>query len=103
MTPEGIVKESIKEILDLRKPDLYYDMPVPSGYGKPTLDFICCYLGHYFAIEAKRRKKRPTARQEGTRDDMIAAGGVVFVIDGEDGCILLDLWLTEMSKKRISI
>lgn len=93
MTPEGKVKVIIKYVLDLRKPDLYYDMPVPGGYGKPTLDFIGCYLGRYFAIEAKAPGKPPTPRQEGTRDDMAAAGGTVFVIDGEAGCEALGAWL----------
>lgn len=101
MTPEGKVKESIKKVLDCLSPDLYYHMPVPSGYGKPSLDFVGCYYGRYFAIESKRRKKAPTLRQEGTIEDMRAAGGTVFVIDGPEGLVPLEDWLAEV--RRVSI
>jgi hypothetical protein len=94
-TPEGRVKSKIKQLLDPRKPNIYYDMPVPSGYGKSTLDFIGWYYGEAFAIEAKREKKTPTDRQEGTREDMEKAGAKVFVIAGEAPEQFLDLivWL----------
>jgi hypothetical protein len=101
MTPEGKTKASIKNVLDLRKPYLYYDMPVPNGYGKSTLDFICCYYARYFAIEAKRATKKPTSRQDGTREDMIMAGATVFVINDDAGCEKLDAWLTEVERTSI--
>ncbi len=101
MTPEGKVKASIKSILDPHKPALYYDMPVPSGYGKSTLDFIGCYYGRYFAIEAKRPRKEPTSRQNGTIEDMSLAGGAVFVVIGDQGLDVLERWLVEI--KRVSI
>jgi hypothetical protein len=100
-TPEGKVKASIKRILDPLKPALYYDMPVPSGYGKSTLDFIGCYYGYYFAIEAKAGKKIPTERQDGTIDDMQQSGAVVFVVNDVKGLDVLEDWLTEI--RRVAI
>lgn len=101
MTPEGKVKKSIKKVLDPRLPALYYHMPVPSGYGKSTLDFVGCYYGRFFSIEAKAQGEAPNERQDGIIEDMIAAGATVFVIDGDDGMMMLEDWLTEI--ERISI
>ena len=99
MTPEGKVKEKVKKLLDPRRPQLYYDMPVPSGYGKSTLDFIGCYYGRFFAVETKRSGKELTSRQEGTRDDMRAAGGVVFEIIGDSGLDALAAWLNTVAEE----
>jgi hypothetical protein len=91
-TPEGKVKKKIKKVLD-NIPGLYYDMPVPSGYGKSGLDFYGCYIGEFFAIEAKAPKKGPTALQEETLRRIEEAGGKTFVISDERGVQLLDAWL----------
>lgn len=98
MTPEGKIKEKVKKILDPRRPRLYYDMPVPSGYGKSTLDFVGCYFGRFFAVETKKPKGRLTYRQEGTRDDMRAAGGKVFEVIGDEGLGALEAWLVEVEE-----
>ncbi len=92
MTPEGRVKNKVKVILD-GYPGMFYDMPVPAGYGRPTLDFIGCYGGLYFAVETKAKGKKPTPRQMDTIDNMRAAGAAVFVVIGEDDTALLQLWL----------
>lgn len=96
MTPEGRVKAKVKKLLDARKPLLYYEMPVPAGYGKPTLDFVCCYFGRFFAIETKKPKGKLTERQAGTCNDMRAAGGVVFEVIGDAGLEDLEAWLIEV-------
>ena len=93
MTPEGRVKSLIKKALAKYDGRIYYFMPVPYGYGKSTLDFIGCFCGLFFAIEAKRPKKDLTTRQAGTRDDMHDAGGVVFHIDSEERLGVLVSWL----------
>lgn len=90
---ERSIKKLIKEVLDKYRPQLYYDMPVPSGYGKSTLDFIGCFRGRYFSIEAKAPRKEPSERQDGTIKDMTDAGARVFVIDGEAGVVTLSVWL----------
>ena len=97
-TPEGKVKDRIKKVLDARKPRLYYDMPVPSGYGKSMLDFVGAFCGHAFAIEAKAGRKKPTERQEGTREDMSKAGIMVFCINEFDGWDALDRWIAAIKE-----
>ena len=98
-TPEGKVKARVKEILDAYKPFLYYEMNVPTGYGKSGLDFIGAHCGRAFAIETKADKKKPSDRQEGTRDDMERAGMAVFVIIGAHDTGLLERWLEDTKGK----
>lgn len=81
MTPEGKVKAGITKLLKRHAPYVFYDMPVPGGYGKSTLDYVGWVCGRAFAIEAKAKGKLPTKRQETTIKEMMAAGAVVFVID----------------------
>lgn len=92
MTPEGRVKKKIKAVLDKYDTRIYYYMPVPAGYGKPTIDYLGCFNGYFFGIEAKRLRKEPTSRQELTLDDIAAAGGKTFVIDGDT--TELETWLS---------
>ena len=82
-TPEGKVKRKIKELLRLYS-SCYYHCPVINGMGAPTLDFVGCSGGEYFAIEAKKKGGRLTERQKLTIEQMKHAGGSVFVIDSED-------------------
>lgn len=84
MTPEGRIKEKVKKILKA-SPQCYYHMPVQNGMGAPTLDFVGCSFGRYFAIETKAPGHKPTPRQEATIAAMRAAGAEVFVIDGNEG------------------
>ena len=91
-TPEGRTKAKISELL--KAAGAYYHMPVQNGMGKPTLDYIGCHHGRFFAIEAKAPGKKPTPRQEGTIKEINLAMGMVFVIDGTDGSYdLLKMWL----------
>jgi penicillin-binding protein-related factor A (putative recombinase) len=76
-------------------------MPVPSGYGATTVDYLCCYRGHFFAIEAKAPGKVPTPRQDYVLEQIRLAGGSTFVIAGEadlDGLIVLLDDLTQESE-----
>ena len=90
MTPEGRVKKQVSELLR-KYPGLYFEMPVPGGYGKSGLDYVGCFNGRFFSIETKAPGKRPTARQNLTISAIRRSGGVVFVIDGD--CSSLKLWL----------
>jgi hypothetical protein len=81
-TPEGIVKRRVSALLKSYK-DLFYTMPVPSGYGESTLDYIGCYRGRFFSIETKKPGGKPTGRQTAVIALMEQAGGKVFVIDGD--------------------
>jgi penicillin-binding protein-related factor A (putative recombinase) len=42
-------------------------MPVPSGYGESTLDYIGCYKARFFAIETKKPGGKLTPRQQNTK------------------------------------
>lgn len=77
-TPEGKLKDQVKAFL--RERGAYYHMPVQMGYGTPSLDFIGCHRGKFFAIETKAVGKRPTARQNLTMRDMqVAQANVVWI------------------------
>lgn len=100
MTPESKVKRTIATILRRYAPDVYYLMPVPGGYGRSGLDYLGCCCGLWFSIEAKRLGRVPTERQQGVIEDIEAAGGKNFVIDGPAGLEALDQWLTTISERQ---
>lgn len=75
---EERVKKRVKKMLT--EYGASYFMPVQSGYGSSSLDFLCCHKGRFFAVETKAPGKHMTSRQELIRDEIEAAGGVVFVI-----------------------
>jgi len=81
-TPEGKVKAKVSKILQAAE-RTYYHMPVPGGFGGTTLDYIGCHSGVFFAIETKKPGGKPTDRQNMIIEQMRAAGGKVFVIDGD--------------------
>jgi hypothetical protein len=92
-TPEGKVKRHISQVLKKAK-SVYYFMPVQTGYGSPTLDYLGCSRGRAFAIEAKAPGKKPTKRQEAIINEMERAGMKVFVIAGNPSEYeALRLWL----------
>ncbi len=94
-TPEGKVKIAVKKVLTDSKQwgYIYYNFPVPAGYGTPMLDVVGCYHGRFFAIELKAPGKKPTPRQNLCISQMREAGGIVFVIDNVDGTGELETWL----------
>lgn len=91
MTPEGKVKAKVKDVL--KQYGAYWHCPVQNGMGAPSLDFVCCFRGRYFAIETKAGNKQPTPRQESTIDTIRKAGGLAFVINEVQGMDLLIAWL----------
>ena len=93
-TPEGKVKARVKALLDAKGKNLFYWMPVQSGYGRATLDFVGSYHGQFFAIETKAPGKKPTARQQLIIKEMEEAGGQVFTIWDTDGLRDLEVWLS---------
>lgn len=95
MTPEGAVKAKIKKVLKRHEQGMYYYMPVPGGFGSPTLDYLGFFFGHGFAIEAKKPGGKPTDRQRGTIDDIKASGAAVFVIDGDETLKDFEVWLAQ--------
>lgn len=98
-TPEGKVKKRVKRALDHLQEKgyrVYYHMPVQNGMGAPTLDFVGCINGRYFAIETKAPGKKATPRQEQTMAEITAAGGTALVWDGRDSLELAS-WLAKLS------
>jgi hypothetical protein len=91
MTPEGKTKEQVKKLLKAH--GAYYHMPVMNGMGAPTLDFICCHNGRFFAVETKAPGKKPTPRQEQTMTEIAFAGGYVFVVSNLDELDILEAYL----------
>ena len=90
-TPENKVKVKVRALLDAY--GAYRHSPVMNGMGAPTLDFVGCHRGRYFAIETKAPGKVPTPRQWSTIINIRTAGGKVFIIDGDTK--ELELWLLE--------
>lgn len=97
MTPEGRVKKAVIKVLKpyVDRDDLYYFMPVPSGYGESSLDFVGSFKGRFFAIETKAPGKKPSALQVRMIERIMASDGMAFVIDGseDEHMIQLRLWL----------
>jgi len=81
-TPEGKVKAKIKAIL--KEHNVYYAMPMGTGFGNSGVpDFLCCVNGEFLAIEAKAGKGKPTALQEKNMRDIAAAGGRALVVSDD--------------------
>jgi urease accessory protein UreE len=79
MTPEGKVKKALKKWLDER--GYYYFMPVPTGRGRRTVDFLVCMEGTFVAIEAKAtHDAMVTALQDATLKKVASAGGNALVV-----------------------
>jgi pantoate kinase len=79
-TPEAKVKDKIKKIL--KDNNIYYAMPIGSGYGNSGVpDFLCCIGGLFVAIEAKANGGKPTALQEKNLREINQCGGIGVVID----------------------
>lgn len=75
---EERVKNHVKRLL--KKYAAYYFMPVQSGYGGQSLDFLCSHKTRFFAVETKAPGQHLTPRQELIREEIEAAGGVVFIV-----------------------
>jgi pantoate kinase len=79
-TPEAKVKAKIKAILKVY--DIYYAMPIGTGYGNSGVpDFLCCVRGRFLAIEAKAGKGKTTALQDKNIKQIIASGGLAIVVN----------------------
>jgi hypothetical protein len=94
-TPEGKIKAKVKKLLNRHK--VYSHMPVQNGMGSPTLDFVCCFLGAYLAIETKAPGKKPTPRQQKTMGQIRAAEGLALVVSCDDDIEKLDQLLTGLA------
>lgn len=79
-TPESKVKAKIKDILKAQ--NVYYAMPIGTGYGNSGIpDFLCCVNGHFLGIEAKAGKGTTTALQDKNIQQIKDAGGTATVVN----------------------
>ena len=79
-TPEAKVKAKIKAILKAH--NIYYAMPIGTGYGNSGVpDFLCCVNGKFLAIEAKAGKGQATALQLKNMQAINLAGGYTCIIN----------------------
>ena len=90
-TPEGKVKARVKKVLAAH--GAYWHCPVQNGMGAPSLDFVGCHRGRYFAVETKAGNKQMTPRQETTAEEIRAAKGLVFLVNDVEGLDILEEWL----------
>lgn len=92
---ERDVKRRVSALLLLAKThgQAYIWMPVITGWGKRSLDYICCVRGQFLTIETKASGEwlRPDQRQRAR--DMYEAGADVFIISGPDGYAALERYL----------
>lgn len=87
MTPEGKIKAMVKKGLASLKTKPYVFMPVQSGFGSASLDFLACIGGQFVAIETKADvTKTLTPRQIATTGFIHLAGGKVFIVYDQTTC-----------------
>jgi hypothetical protein len=90
MTPEGRLKEKVKQLL--KKRNAWFYMPVQNGMGKVGIpDFMGTYRGLFFAVETKAPNKKPTTEEQRWNkatpnqqmriEEIRDAGGVAIVAD----------------------
>jgi hypothetical protein len=100
VTPEGRTKNQVKKVLNAFD-QVYFEMPVPGGFGKSGLDFSGCAGGYAFYVETKRDGGELTGRQRDTCLRMLAAGAKVFVVSNQDGLASLYRWLRRVVPLRL--
>lgn len=97
-TPEGLVKSHIDKLLKSYSSNkqLWWYKPQSGAYGRAGIpDYIGCFGGWMFAIEAKAAKGVLTVLQKRTLDALNTAGAKTFIVRGTGGKSLKALkdWL----------
>lgn len=96
-TPEAKVKAKIKKIL--KDYNVYYAMPIGTGYGNSGVpDFLCCVNGQFLAIEAKAGDNQATALQMKNLREIREAGGYGIVVN-EEALPMLEERLKSMGRR----
>ena len=97
-TPEGQVKEKVKTLLS-GIPNLFFWMPVPTGYGTRGIpDFVGCYYGFFFGIETKATGGKQTPWQKDIEKKIKAAMGFYVVAYNEEDvrALLREIYLLRL-------
>lgn len=83
MTPEAKVKKKVVDAI--KKNNAYYFFPATGGYGRSGVpDVVCCYRGHFIAIECKAGTNKPTPLQEAEMAKILQAQGFVRVVNEDN-------------------
>lgn len=95
MTPEGERKLAVKKWLTAI--GAYWFMPVQTGYGKKTLDFLCCYRGFFFAVETKGNENayRPHQAVIAAEIESDKPGGVCFLVLDDASLLAMQCEITD--------
>jgi hypothetical protein len=101
---ERVTKEWVKDLL-AEYDALWYDMPVPTGFGKSQLDFTVCFCGLFLAIETKRPDENEylTGPQRLTAWNMLCAKGTVFVVSSREGLDALRRWMEKVHARAVAV
>lgn len=93
-TPEGKVKDKIKKIL--KEHNIYYAMPMGTGFGHAGVpDFLCCHKGRFLAIEAKAdENSKITALQMRQLNEVEAAEGRSWIVHANN-IHLFEIWVKD--------
>jgi hypothetical protein len=92
---EREIKRRVTALLKLAKMhgQVYHWMTVITGFGKRSLDYICCINGQFLAIETKAPGDWLRPDQRDRARDMMLAGGKVFCVSGPVGYAALERYL----------
>lgn len=94
-TPEHKVKEKIKKILKQR--GAFYFMPAGTPFGTAGVsDFVGCYRGRFFSIEAKAGDNKPTGLQLKFMVQVQQVGGISIWVNEENAEAGVNLLLNEI-------
>lgn len=81
---EANVKAAVKKYLSAI--GAYWFMPVQSGFGTVSIDFLVCHNGKFYGIETKRPGvTKVTPLQDCVMRDIVEAGGGVCM-ENSIGC-----------------
>ncbi len=98
MTPEGLVKKRVKEIL--KELGCYSFSPIGGAYSSRGVpDIIGCLHGIFFGIEAKAGKGKTTALQDRELQRIRDAGGVAMIVNEENLDSLKTVLMEEIRKR----
>ena len=103
MTPEGEVKDDVKNLLEQYEPHgLWWYMPVSCGYGKHGIpDFIICFVGQFIAVETKRRSRKQVRPLQAFQMSLLrAAGAIAMVVNNAEDLELLQVQLNLLLTKK---
>jgi len=91
-TPEGLVKDKVKKLLE--KHNVWNKMIVPSRFGSTVgmSDFLILHFGHFVVAETKPKTdlKGPTPKQTEFMDEVDLASGVSLVVRNDEDIVRLE-------------